>query len=103
MRRIRRGWALTKKSWGLLNEHRELVRFPIYGAIFTILFGVLTLGPGAYFAGKHTWAAAAPLIIVGIYWLSVVGIYFSVALAACADKIFRGEEATVRDGIAVAG
>ena len=32
MSRIKRGWALTKKSWGLLNEHRELIRFPLYGA-----------------------------------------------------------------------
>ena len=33
MKRIRRGWALTKKSWALLNSHRELVRFPLYGGI----------------------------------------------------------------------
>ena len=32
MSRIKRGWALTKKSWALLNEHRELIRFPLYGA-----------------------------------------------------------------------
>ena len=43
-----------------------------------------------------------PLIVIGIYVLSVVGIYFSVGLAACADLIFRGEDATVSDGIAVA-
>ena len=32
MSRIKRGWALTKKSWALLNGHRELIRFPLYGA-----------------------------------------------------------------------
>ena len=40
--------------------------------------------------------------MIGIYVLSVVGIYFSVGLAACADLIFRGKEATVGDGMAVA-
>jgi len=32
----------------------------------------------------------------------VVGTYFSVGLAAAADRIFRGQEATVADGLAVA-
>ena len=46
MKRIRRGWALTKKSWALLNGHRELVRFPLYGGIATIILGLVFLGPG---------------------------------------------------------
>ena len=40
--------------------------------------------------------------MIGVYVLSVVGFYFSVGLAACADMIFRGQEATVADGLAVA-
>jgi hypothetical protein len=102
MSRIKRGWALTKKSWALLNEHRELVRFPIYGGVATILLGILFLGPGAYFLDQHTYGAGIALIVIGIYVLSVIGIYFSVGLAACADLIFRGQDATVGDGMAVA-
>jgi hypothetical protein len=102
MKRIRRGWALTKKSWALLKEHRELVRFPIYGGITTILLGILLLGPGAYFLDQHTYGAGVALIVIGVYVLSVVGIYFSVGLAACADLIFRGQSATVGDGMALA-
>ena len=37
-----------------------------------------------------------------MYVLSVVGFYFSVGLAAAADMTFRGHEATVSDGLAVA-
>ncbi len=102
MRRIRRGWALTKKSWALLRSHRDLVRFPLYGGIATIILGLITLGPAAYFFGEHVYGAGVPLLVIGIYVLSVIGIYFSVGLAACADKIFRGGEATVADGMAVA-
>jgi hypothetical protein len=102
MRRIRRGWALTKKSWALLSAHRDLVRFPLYGGIATILLGLITLGPGAYFLGEHSYGAGVPFIVIGIYVLSVVGVYFSVGLAACADKIFRGQDAGVADGLAVA-
>src|SRR6201996_3296014 len=100
MKRIRRGWALTKKSWALLNGHRELVRFPLYGGIATIVLGLVFLGPGAFALDKHSYGIGIPLIVIGIYVLSVVGIYFSVGLAACADLIFRGQTATVSDGIA---
>ena len=102
MKRIRRGWALTKKSWGLLNSHRDLVRFPLFGGISTIILGLIFLGPGAYFLDKHHYGPGVPLVVIGIYVLSVIGIYFSVGLAACADLIFRGQTATYKDGIAVA-
>lgn len=102
MSRIKRGWGLTKKSWNLLNEHRELVRFPLYGAVATALLAIVTLGPGLYLLDKDTYAGAIPLLVIGVYVLNVVGIYFSVGLAACADMIFRGHEATVADGLAVA-
>ena len=102
MSRIRRGWALTKKSWALLNEHRELIRFPLYGGVATILLAIVFLGPGLYLLDKDTLAGAIPLLVIGVYVLSVVGFYFSVGLAAAADMIFRGQEATVADGLAVA-
>lgn len=102
MKRIRRGWALTKKSWALLNSHRELARFPLFGGIATIILGLIFLGPGAFALDQHSYGIGVPLIVIGIYVLSVVGIYFSVGLAACADRIFRGESGTFSDGIAVA-
>ncbi len=102
MTKIRRGWALTKKSWALLNEHRELIRFPLYGAVATTLLAIVTLGPGLYLLDQDELAGAIPLLVIGVYVLSVVGFYFSVGLAACADMIFRGQEASVSDGLAAA-
>jgi hypothetical protein len=102
MSRIKRGWGLTKKSWALLNEHRELIRFPLYGAVATTLLAIVFLGPGLYLFDQDELAGAIPLIVIGVYVLSVVGFYFSVGLAACADMIFRGQQATVSDGLAVA-
>lgn len=102
MKRIKRGWALTKKSWGLLNENRELIRFPLYGAVATIPLAILFVGPGIYFWSENVFGGAVPLLVIGFYALSVVGAYFGVGLAAAADRIFRGEPATVRDGLAVA-
>jgi hypothetical protein len=102
MSRIKRGWGLTKKSWGLLNEHRQLIRFPLYGAVATIVPAVVFLGPGLYLLDQDQLAGAIPLVVIGVYAFSVIGFYFSVALAACADMIFRGREASVSDGLAVA-
>jgi len=102
MKRIRRGWALTKKSWALLNGHRELIRFPLYGALATIPLALLTFGPGLYLYEEDSLAGAIPLLVIGVYVLSVVGVYFSVGLAATANLIFAGKEATVADGLAVA-
>lgn len=103
MSRIRRGWALTKKSWGLLKAHPELIRFPLYGAVATVLLAIVTIGPGLYLFEEDTLAGAIPLLVIGVYVLSVVGFYFSVGLAAAADMIFRGQaNVTVADGLAVA-
>jgi hypothetical protein len=103
MSRIKRGWALTKKSWGLLNEHRELVRFPLYGAVATTVLAIVFLGPGLYLLDKDSLGGAIPLLVIGVYVLSVVGFYFSVGLAAAADMIFRGQaDVAVSDGLEVA-
>jgi Family of unknown function (DUF6159) len=102
MSRIRRGWALTKKSWGLLREHRELIRFPLYGAAATIVCGLIVVGPGLYLIDDGRAAVGGPLAVIGFYLLALIGFYFSVGLAAAADMIFQGREATVGDGLAVA-
>jgi hypothetical protein len=102
MSRIKRGWGLTKKSWTLLNGHRELIRFPLYGAFATVPLAILFLGPGLYLLDQDSLAGAIPLLVIGVYVLSVVGFYFSVGLAAAANMIFNGEQATIADGLAVA-
>jgi hypothetical protein len=102
MSRIRRGWALTKKSWGVLREHRELVRFPLYGAAATIVCAAIVVGPGLYLIDDGKVWFGGPLAVIGFYLLALIGFYFSVGLAAAADMIFHGREATVADGLAVA-
>jgi hypothetical protein len=101
MGRIKRGWGLTKKSWGLLRANPSLIRFPLYGGVATTLLAIVFLGPGLYLWEEDQIAGAIPIFVIGVYVLSFVGFYFSVGLAACADMIFRGQEATVSDGLAV--
>jgi hypothetical protein len=101
MGRIKRGWGLTKKSWGLLRENPSLIRFPLYGGVATTLLAIVFLGPGLYLWEEDQIAGAIPIFVIGVYVLSFVGFYFSVGLAACADMIFRGQQASVSDGLAV--
>ncbi|HEX7059339.1 MAG TPA: DUF6159 family protein [Solirubrobacterales bacterium] len=102
MSRMRRGWQLTKKSWGLLRENPSLMRFPLYGAAATIVCAAIVVGPGLYLIDDGEVAFGGPLVVIGFYLLAVIGFYFSVGLAAAADMIFHGREATVGDGLAVA-
>ncbi len=102
MSRIKRGWGLTKKSWGLLNEHRELLRFPLYGGAATILCAIVVIGPGVYLIENDQTVFGGALAVIGFYLLSLIGTYFSVGLAAAANMIFQGQEASVDDGLAVA-
>jgi len=101
MSRIKRGWALTKKSWGLLRENPELLRFPLYGGATTIVAAIVVVGPGLLLIENDQTVFGGAVAVIGFYLLAVVGTYFSVGLAAAADMIFRGQGATVADGLAV--
>jgi Family of unknown function (DUF6159) len=102
MSRIKRGWNLTKKSWGLLRGHPALLRFPLYGGAATILCAIIVVGPGIYLIEDDQAAFGGALAVIGFYLLAVIGTYFSVGLAVAANMIFQGQEASVGDGLAVA-
>jgi hypothetical protein len=100
--RIKQGWALTKKSWALLRSNRELFRFPIYGALCGIVVVAITVGPGVYLIDDGQHVLGGVITAIGLYLSSFIVVYFGVALAATADAIFHGREATTADGFAVA-
>jgi Family of unknown function (DUF6159) len=102
MSRIKRGWQLTKKSWGLLRANPALVRFPLYGGVATIVCAIIVVGPGLYLIEDDQTIFGGAIAVIGFYLLAVIGTYFSVGLAAAADMIFRGQQAGVGDGLAVA-
>lgn len=102
MSRMRRGWALTKKSWKVLRENPALLRFPLFGGAATIVCALVVVGPGLYLIDDGKVAFGGPLAVIGFYLLAVVGFYFSVGLAGVADMIFRGQDASFGDGMAIA-
>jgi hypothetical protein len=101
MSRIKRGWQLTKKSWGVLRANPALLRFPLFGGAATIVCAIVVVGPGVYLIEDDQAVFGGALAVIGFYLLAVIGTYFSVGLAAAADMIFHGQDATVADGLAV--
>lgn len=103
MSKIKRGWGLTKKSWGLLRANPALLRFPLYGGVATILCAIVVVGPGIYLFDDGQEVFGGAIAVIGFYLLALIGTYFSVGLAAAANMIFQGQDASVGDGLAVAG
>lgn len=103
MGKFKRGWQLTKESWAIVRNDRSLVVFPIISAVAGIVTIAIffALGAGAVTASDAEWTAI-PFAVAGLYLLIVVGVFSSVALAACASRALEGHDTTVGEGIAAA-
>ncbi len=112
-KRIRRGWELTKKSWGVVRSHPGLVRLPIQGGALALIFGVLLGVPGGLLLAADEGSAAAKvggvvLIVIAAYVASFFVVYFNVVLAAAANQaltdqpvVLGAARATARERIGV--
>lgn len=107
MERIRIGWDLTKKAWGVVRTNPQLLKLPIFGGLLALLALVVFGAPAAALvAGDNPSQAAqigaGALALTGMYLASYAVIFFNVALAASADQAFKGNEADTSYGIAIA-
>ncbi|GFG54568.1 hypothetical protein CQY20_00195 [Mycolicibacterium agri] len=109
MDRIRRGWALTKQSWSVLQSDRSLVIFPILSSIFATLAAAAIWAPTVVINGLLTGSGVDegdPAYYIAtaatIYVTTFVAIFFNVALSACAVRSMRGEDTSVGDGVSAA-
>lgn len=107
MGRIRRGWDLTKKAWGVVRDNPSLLRLPVLGGLLAILvmavFGVpAALLLAAENASQGQQIAGGAILLAGLYLASFSVIFFNVALAAAANQAFQGGEADTSYGISVA-
>lgn len=102
MTRIRNGWNLTKKSWGILRENPGLVRFPVAGAITAIVFAIVTFFAAILLlANDQTVLIVLGVIVlvIGIVLVLSTAIFFAVGLAHNADRLLAGESPTFGEGI----
>jgi hypothetical protein len=100
--RIRRGWELTKTSWGVLRSDRSLAAFPVLGGASALLLAAAFGLPAALLFNDDSNVFAVILAAVGIYLVSYAAVFFNVALAGAAAQVLDGQDATVASGVAVA-
>lgn len=102
-RRIKSGWRLTKKSWGVFSDNPGLIRFAVASGVLSLLVVALVVGPGLYLIDTGSQVIGGVLVAVGIYLAAYISIYFAIGLAHSADRLMQGQEVSFREGMAVAG
>jgi hypothetical protein len=96
--RVRSGWGLTKKAWGVIRSHPGLAKLPLTGGAVALVVFVVIGVPGALLLGadgSESTIAGVVLLAIGSYLASFTIIYFNVALAAAADQALRGEQPAI--------
>lgn len=93
--RIRQGWELTKKAWGVVRSHPGLAKLPLTGGILALVVAVVLAVPGIILVSSDSDATRLTgyvLIAVGSYLASFIVIYYNVILAAAANDALEGRE-----------
>jgi hypothetical protein len=102
-RRIKSGWRLTKKSWGVFTDNPGLIRFAVASGLLSLLVVAVVVGPGLYLIDDGSTVIGGILVAVGVYLAAYISIYFAIGLAHSADRQMQGETVSFREGMAVAG
>ncbi len=107
MSRFRQGLELAGVSWRTIRADRSLAAFPVLGGISAVALTAAFVIPGLILvaddsAGTGLLVAGIVLFAIAAYLAAFAGIFFSVALATCANRSLQGEDTTVREGITAA-
>src|SRR5262245_23864847 len=110
--RLSRGWAMAKASFAVLKRYPRLAILPmISGAVLWLVIGLIILSMvpvvvsgktnalGADSTGQVAFYAA---FFVALYVLTVIAVFFNVALIFCALRCHAGQEPSIREGLKVA-
>ncbi len=92
-----------RTSYGVVRTHPRLLWFPVISAICLVTTAGFWIAQGSwlYEARGHT-LLFVPFVLAGLYALSFVGVFFSVALAGAAAEAVDGGEPSLSDGFDVA-
>ena len=101
--RIVDGARLMRTSFDLVRHDRGLLWFPVASTCCFLLTAAFWLYEGTWLYSVHgPWVLFVPLVLVGMYSVTFVGIFFSVALAGAANGVLDGRGASFGEGVDVA-
>ena len=109
--RLGRGWTLTKTSFKIIREEKQLLVLPVLSGI-TLVMVVMSFIGGMFglMAWGNVWSAggnavAAFVFVLGFLFYLVtyfIGIYFNAALVHCATIKLQGGKPTLGEGFQAA-
>jgi len=104
--RLSTGWELSKNSFKVLKENKQLIVFPflsgislilIMGSFITVLY---TSGSFDDEAIEESGTLASYLMLFGFYLVNYfIVVFFNMALVHCTRLYFQGEEVTIEKGL----
>lgn len=103
--RMRQGWQLTKKSWGVVRTHPALAKLPFTGGAIGLIVMVVLGLPAVLLLNSDDGANQVigwVLLAIAMYIASSVVIFYNVALASAADDVLQGSEPDLREARNVA-
>jgi Family of unknown function (DUF6159) len=101
--RIVDGARLLRTSFDLVRHDRGLLWFPVTSTCCFLLTAAFWLYEGTWLYSVHgPWVLFVPLVLLGMYSVTFVGIFFSVALAGAANGVLDGRGASFGEGLDVA-
>jgi Family of unknown function (DUF6159) len=105
--RLSNGWTIAMNSFKVLKENRQLIIFPVLSGISLILIMASFFTAMLGYSGWDIDNVSEPGTIVSyailfIYYIAnyFVVVFFNMALIHCTHLYFKGEEVTVKKGIA---
>ncbi|MFL5910715.1 MAG: DUF6159 family protein [Gaiellaceae bacterium] len=97
------GARLMRTSFGVVRQRPSLLWFPVISTVCLALTAGFWIVQGAYvYAAGGSRLLYVPLVLVGLYSLTFVGVFFNVALAGAAAETFDGDDPSFNDGMNVA-
>ena len=103
---LSRGFRLAKASWGVVKADPALLWLPIISFVCSLVvlavFGLGIVGIGVPAQGQSASPGVYVLGFLMYVALSFVTIFFNAAVIGTAMKRLKGEDTSLRDGIALA-
>lgn len=79
MNAFSRSWEITKLSFSVINQDRELLFFPILGSFFSLLYVAAIIVPSWLFLLRPEHGAQPEKVV---YWVGMFLVYFGLAFFA---------------------
>ena len=92
-----------RASFDVVRANPALLWFPLASTVCLVALTLFWIFEGAWlYAVSGPWELFLPLVLVGLYSLTFVGVFFNVALAGAADDALAGQDPSFGESVSLA-